>query len=105
MKRRVRIHLVIHFKGGGLSKEGTLHVRSSRKARGMGRAAAEQHPAAMLVLRESEVRTAGSRRGEPEMGTEAPQRKWQIAKRRVEKGDLLWRIREWAGGHTTWQRK
>lgn len=74
MKRRVRIHLGIHLKGGGLSKEGTLHLRNSRKARGMGRATAE-HPAAMLVLRESGVGTAESRRGEPEMGTEAPPRK------------------------------
>lgn len=104
MERRVRIHLGMHLKGGGLSKV-ALHLRSSGKARGMGRATAE-HPAAMLVLRESEVRTAESRRGEPDMGTEeAPPRKQQIAKRRVEKGDLLWRIREWAGGHTTWQRK
>lgn len=71
----------------------------------MGRIAAG-HPAEMLVLRESKVLTAESKRTEPEMGTvEAPLRKLQKAKRRVEKGHLLWRIREWAGGHTTWQRK
>lgn len=99
MKRRVRIRLEIHLKGGGLSKQGTAHLRSSRKARGMGRVAAG-HPAEMLVLRESKVLTAESRRTEPEMGTEeAPLRKLQKAK------DYNFRIREWAGGHTTWQRK
>lgn len=86
MRRRVRIHLVIHLKGGGPSKHGKAHLRSSRKARGMGSVAAGL-PADMQVRRESKVLTAESRRTEPEMGTEeAPLRNLQKAKRRVGKG-------------------
>lgn len=59
MHRRVRIHLVILLKGGGLPEQGTSHLRSSGKARGLGRAPAK-HPAVLLVLRESEVQSGHS---------------------------------------------